>query len=277
MTGPEPDPLRFVLLTGSDGIERWLAKAITGANELGLVECVAIARPEDPLHMPNRADTIGAVLRSPRHWAHFALRATALRTELTRLVPFAEALTGVPHRSVRLEQSGAVVRVTESSLDELRGLDLDFILLGEFGILKGDVLAISRHGVWSHHHGDPRRYRGRPSCFWELHDGATEVSAGIQRLNEKLDGGAFMALATVETLPSFAGTMARLYEASTGLLGTAAAHVRRHGSPPEPIELPDPLPPVHRRPTNAQVAKAVAGVVSRKARGRRPSEGAQAR
>lgn len=265
MTVGSAEPLRFVFLTGSDTIERWLADAIAKVETSGDARCIGVVKADPPLQMPNRADSLGAVLRAPKHWAHFALRATLLRAELTAAVPLEDALPGVPVQLVHIEQRGAVVRLTDESVANLRGQSPDFILLGEFGILKGDVLTASRHGVWSHHHGDPRRYRGRPSCFWELHDGALEVSAGIQRLTETLDGGHFMGLATVETDPSFGRTMERLYDASTALLGIAAGHVRRHGSLPERVPLPEPLPPVHRRPTNGQVARAILQVMRAKA------------
>lgn len=255
-------PLRFALLTNSDGIERWLADAIAQVAEAGEARCVALIRADPPLPMPNRADSLAAVARTPQHWAHFALRATLLRTDLTTSLPIEEVLPGVPVQLVEAEQSGAVVRLGEESVAVVRQRSLDFILLGELGILKGDALTASRLGVWSFHHGDPRRYRGRPSCFWELHDRAPSVSAGIQRLTETLDGGHFMGLVTVETEPSFGGTMSRLYAASTGLLGTVAAYVREHGRLPPAVDLPDPLPPVHRRPRNRDVIRAI-GVVLR--------------
>ena len=66
------------------------------------------------------------------------------------------------------------------------------ILIASFvvsGILKGEILKLTKFGVISFHHGDNRFYRGGPSGFWEVFN--NELSSGfiIQRLNDELDGG----------------------------------------------------------------------------------------
>lgn len=277
--GPVPagNPLRFALLTAEPAIERWLAMAIERARTDGTARCVALLLPEAPLQMPNRASSPRDVLRWPRFWGHFLLRATLLRTDLQDPVPAGEVVPGVPTLRIPVIQKGAVTRVAEAGIQEIRGLDLDFVLLGEFGILKGEVLHAARFGIWSHHHGDPSAYRGRPACFWELHDGAPTVSAGIQRINEVLDGGAFMELVTVPTQPSFRRTMESIYRESSELLTSAARAARdragelEHGSGIPGSKLPAP----RSRPTNAAVARCVARVVrSRLAKPSVQSDGA---
>jgi hypothetical protein len=58
-----------------------------------------------------------------------------------------------------------------------------------FGILKGEALSIPTHGIWSFHHGNPRKYRGGPAGFWEIFNGDFITGSMLQQLNEKLDQG----------------------------------------------------------------------------------------
>ena len=50
-------------------------------------------------------------------------------------------------------------------------------------------MTLARYGVWSYHHDDPSKYRGRPACFWEIYNNDPITGAILQRLTDKLDGG----------------------------------------------------------------------------------------
>lgn len=253
-------PLRFALLSKNHHVETWLARSMAAAQAAGVASCVAVVQPANELRMPNRAVRHRDVLVRPRNWGHFALRSLWLRTPLLESVPVDAVLPGLDRLEVTCEQQGSAVRLTEESVERMRAMELDFILLGDFGILKGDVLSCTRLGVWSFHHGDPRSYRGRPSCFWELHDRSSVVSAGLQRISETLDGGEFLRLVTVATKPSFSKTMTALYEASTTMLASACGEAVEVGRPSAAIELPEALPPIRKRPTNRAVFRATANV-----------------
>lgn len=77
----------------------------------------------------------------------------------------------------------------EADLATIRELDLDVVLRFGFGIVKGEVLATPRYGVWSFHHGDERVYRGRPPGFWESVESEPAMGSILQRLTDRLDGG----------------------------------------------------------------------------------------
>ena len=49
---------------------------------------------------------------------------------------------------------------TEDDLDAIRDHQLDVLIRFAYGIIRGDILDVPRHGVWSFHHGDIERYRG---------------------------------------------------------------------------------------------------------------------
>ena len=78
---------------------------------------------------------------------------------------------------------------SDENLKEIENYQLDFILRFGLGILIGKILTIPKYGVWSFHHGDERKYRGRPACFWEMFNNEHKIGGILQRLTEKLDGG----------------------------------------------------------------------------------------
>lgn len=76
-----------------------------------------------------------------------------------------------------------------ADVQAIRGFELDFILRFAFGVIRGEILAAARHGVWSFHHDDEERFRGGPPCFWELYTNEPVTGSILQRLTERLDGG----------------------------------------------------------------------------------------
>ena len=92
-------------------------------------------------------------------------------------------------RTTVLTQGKFSYKFDNAVLDELQDLNLDVILLFGIGIIQGDILDSAKHGVWSHHHGDERHYRGRPACFWEYFYGEKTTGGILQKLSPVLDGG----------------------------------------------------------------------------------------
>jgi len=72
----------------------------------------------------------------------------------------------------------------------IKNLNLDaLVLINGFGIIKESILNISKKGIVSYHHGDMRKYRGMPSCFWELYNGEAHMGVTVQLLDKGLDSG----------------------------------------------------------------------------------------
>ena len=81
---------------------------------------------------------------------------------------------------------------SEKDLQSIKKRNLDFILRFGLNIITGEILEIPKYGIWSFHHGDERKYRGRPACFWEMYNNDNKIGGILQRLNEKLDGGVIL-------------------------------------------------------------------------------------
>ena len=80
-----------------------------------------------------------------------------------------------------------------NDLEVIKNYKPDILLRFGFRILKGPILELPTYGIWSYHHGDPEKYRGGPSGFWETYNNEGVVGAVLQRLSDKLDAGQMLA------------------------------------------------------------------------------------
>ena len=136
-------------------------------------------------------------------------------------------------------------------IEQIRACDLDFLLKFSFGIVRGEILTVARHGVWSFHHDDPDIYRGGPPAFWEIHDGAPATGAILQRLTERLDGGVLLQRCWAPTcLSSYKENYARILWTSAHLPARVCRDLLNGGG-----EYVDAAPiktdaPIYRSPNN---------------------------
>jgi methionyl-tRNA formyltransferase len=68
------------------------------------------------------------------------------------------------------------------------GRTCDVVIRFGFGLLKGDILSATKHGVLSVHTSDIREYRGMGPKVSFLHDDTT-ATITLQQLSEEIDGG----------------------------------------------------------------------------------------
>jgi hypothetical protein len=94
-----------------------------------------------------------------------------------------------------------VHRFPNDAIELIRERNLDVIIRFGFNILRGDILAAARHGVWSYHHGDGDYYRGGPSHFWEVVEANPLSGVMLQVLTEELDAGTVLYKGWFATQP----------------------------------------------------------------------------
>src|SRR5688572_1571739 len=199
-------PQRFGLLLDSFRLPAWEVECIQLLVESGVaVPSFVVLSAAGPRRRPVR-DFLP-------HSLYYIARATIWRSPATASRDITELLGGVPVRRVKPRpDGGAWQALAEADVAAIREADLDFVLRFGFNLLRGDVLDAARHGVWSFHHGDERRYRGRPAAFWELHDGATEIGVVLQRLTERLDAGVILRRGVFSVDPwSYRQTLERVF------------------------------------------------------------------
>lgn len=127
---------------------------------------------------------------------------------------------------------------SEDTINRIESFNPDvMILIGGFGIIKRPLLNLTKNGVISYHHGDMRKYRGQPPCFWELLNGEKEMGVTVQRLSAGLDCGEPIIEKTIpirrsDTLSSLGK---RAFNESVGMMYEAITLLEEEGFTPEKL------------------------------------------
>jgi hypothetical protein len=95
-----------------------------------------------------------------------------------------DLLAGVPELKITPDQNPGNFYIEKEDLKKIREFNIDvFIQLG-FKDLRGEILSLPKFGVWSHFHGDPARYKGRPTGFWEVFEQFPVTGSTLQVLTD---------------------------------------------------------------------------------------------
>ena len=108
-------------------------------------------------------------------------------------------------------KSGYVFRYKNEDVENIRNNNLDIIIRSCSGILKGEILKVSKFGIISFHHADNRINRGAPPGFWEIINKSPKTGFTIQVLTEELDGGMVLKRGNFMTKSTFSLNQVYLY------------------------------------------------------------------
>ncbi|WP_114227937.1 MULTISPECIES: glucosamine inositolphosphorylceramide transferase family protein [Sphingomonas] len=187
-------------------------------------------------------------------------RLVSRRTPAVRGLPLPEILGNVSQVHCTPVPVGKFREtLSDADIGLIADFDLDVVVRFGFGILTGKALEIGRYGVWSYHHGDPDFFRGAPPGFWEIHAGADNTGAILQRLTEKLDGGVILNRAYFKTIAaSYSRQLDHLLMSSSPMLARALVQLRNDPSVADArAGTPPPSGPIYRYPKNAAVIRFV--------------------
>ena len=184
-------PLRVGLLVDSFVQRRWICKIVEDIQASGIAEIVIVIK--------NAAQS-PAQSRFKSYWRNrryllFALyekvdnRRVSVKPDAFAPTDLKPLVADVPVIEVTPEMKAYSDWFPAADIARIREFDLDVALSFGFRILKGDVLKIARHGIWSYHHGDNTVNRGGPAGFWEVMDGIPVTGSVLQVLTEDLDNG----------------------------------------------------------------------------------------
>jgi hypothetical protein len=241
--------LRFAILADSLDWPAWQLEVLQALQASGCAELVAVVVPA------------GTSASQPRkllkHWLYYAIRLLLMRPRAWQLRSAAATLGVAQVIATRpVNDGGGWGRFDDACIAELRALKLDFALRFGFNLLRGAVLNLPKYGVWSFHHGDPTRYRGRPAFFWETLQGESTCAVILQRLTETLDGGVILRQGWFKIdSASLSRSLHAAYQGSAHF----PAHVCRaiaagQELPAAPIER-QRLGPIYRLPSNVQALR----------------------
>lgn len=273
--GGKSAPLRLAIMVDDLFLQTWQRNALCEALAGGDATLVAVIVGWPPIdRMPSWWDNLrsGRLHKSTECYDFYERFADILRgAELTHAKrhDIRELLSGViilnvePQRQRRVYES-----FSEHDLAQLKALNIDVIMRFGFRILKGEILSLPRFGVWSYHHGDENNFRGGPSCFWEMVQGAPAVGCILQVLTEKLDGGRVIYKSYSSCPETFWINAVREqhYLKTSAFLRRCLAIVRETGElPTEPEGCGKSLGRVYRKPGNLRAFWMLSKLASRSA------------
>jgi hypothetical protein len=188
-----PPPLRVgVLLNGTEG-PRWVASILSEirGSHYARVVLAVLRTPTPAAAPPTPAQRLAGYWRYGlyNHYERRDRRRNPVEPDAFASVDLSALLGEAKVISVRPAATRFVDRFAPADLECIRAAKLDVLFRFGFRIIKGDILAAARYGVWSFHHDDNREYRGAPPGFWEIYDRRPVCGSVLQILNEKLDGG----------------------------------------------------------------------------------------
>jgi hypothetical protein len=279
-TAAATGPLRVGILLDSLSQPAWVARALEGVLASSTAEVVLVVRrTQDGRSAPPRArgGYLPLFLRAwrRRHTLLFALY-TKLDKRLFRVAanPFRRVdvgtlLEGCPLIDVTPRETRFSDCFPDPDVELIASYGLDVAVCLGFRILRGRVLEIARHGVWSWHHSDILVNRGGPPGFWEVMEGAPATGSVIQILTEELEGGDVLYRSWSRTdRHSVWRNKSGYYWKSAAFLQRALDQVHAQGEP-VPVESPSLTPwrayshRCYRVPGNTELAHGVARLALR--------------
>ena len=199
-------------------------------------------------------------LRRAAHGAYYALNLLTIRNPQTRTVPVPVDLPIVETLAFHAAHEGAWESLPDELLDRIAALQLGVIVKFGMGLLR--VPPRERIGcpILSYHHGDPRRFRGRPAGFYEMLSGESQVGQIVQILSNALDAGKVVAYAETKAYNySYRKTLMEAFRRSPLLLRTAIDNALAGRTLPL-----EPEGRNFRLPSNALVTRFCAGIAGKK-------------
>jgi hypothetical protein len=196
--------LKIVLLVDDINIQNWmylaLEKVLTNASsEIVLVvrnNSVGVHKSRIQRFVNNLHKLIYFIYAHLESFTHSLVRGGG---GARKMMPLLDLVPNVPIVNVDPIMSKFTDKLDSETIKVIESYDPDVIVRFGFRILKGDILDISRFGVFSYHHGDPFNFRGGPACYWESAFKINKTGSMLQILSSDLDGGKILCLSHTAT------------------------------------------------------------------------------
>ena len=194
-----------------------------------------------------------------KHFLYFVLNLFAMRNKWTKRTEWRGLITDKTRvKRFNAETSGIWQSIPTETLQWLDTSPPDVIVKFGMNLLRDPQKLPSRFGVLSYHHGDPRKYRGRPAGFYELLFKEKEVGVIVQRLSNSLDGGEVISSGEFKIYGhSYKRSLENAYGSGRFLLHKALNNL-------DCPQLPERLGRIYTLPTNFQVAIFFLNILARK-------------
>jgi hypothetical protein len=250
--------LRFAILSNSFEFPKWQADCLRQVINSGLARPVLIVinNPKEHKAASNKSNLFKKFAnRRFALWRIFNRVYVNRVCKATRTEDLSHFLSGIPVVQETPIRTGRYSECfSRETLEHMKAHSLDFALRFGFGILKGDVLKISRYGVWSYHHGDPSEFRGQPPGFWEMFYQSPVTGTVLQVLSEVLDAGKILHRGVFQTtLHSYAKTRDVIYAGSSCWVRRTCANILENGWQNTLAPAADRIGPNYKEPNNREM------------------------
>jgi len=216
MTGkviPVPK-LKAAVILDNLSIKKWQREALTLCSDVVDIELILNCQ-----NTKNRR-------AYGKNIAYYAINILCLKSDLTRSTAFLQNNSEV--MSFSSEYSKGWQKIPDGLINEINARNIDLLIKFGMNLLTIPEDLKSRFGVFSYHHGDPEKYRGRPAGFYEILNNEDRVGIIVQRLSNKLDGGDIYAKAFSKIWHhSYKKTAFNFYKNSIPLLRKAISNALR--------------------------------------------------
>jgi hypothetical protein len=185
-----PPPLRFGIMCNSFAFAAWEAACIDAVTATGLAIPALVILNDSMFALAQvRLRQIFEAAYDPNLFWRLYWRMVMKRLPAYKPQDMSAKLSSVPSILCKVERKGNYSEhFFENDIERIRDHRLDFIIRFGFGNIRGQILDLPRHGIWSYHHGDLDKYRGIPPGFWEIYHDDPVCGVTLQRLTNRLDG-----------------------------------------------------------------------------------------
>lgn len=248
---PLKAPLKISLIVDSEYVSKWEYDAILYATSRSDIEIDSV------LFCTNSISP----RRYFKHFLYYALNLFAMRNKWTKRTEWRGLITDRTQvKRFNAEINGIWQSIPTEVNQILSTSPPDVIVKFGMNLLRDPQKLPSRFGVLSYHHGDPKKYRGRPAGFYELLFKEKEVGVIVQRLSNSLDGGEVISFGEFKIYGhSYKRSLENAYGSGQFLLHKALNNLDRP-------QLPESLGKIYTLPTNFQVVVFSMNILARKLR-----------
>ena len=160
-----------------------------------------------------------------KNFLYFIINFFSLRNHETKKSYFRPKATTVLSFNSNYEEHWQVI--PDQTIKELKEKKIEIIIKFGMNLLKTEGY-LSNYKIFSFHHGDPSKFRGRPAGFYEILNNKNKVGIVVQEISNNIDAGKIYAFAETKVLNfSYKQTALNFYSISKFLLRKAVMNWKK--------------------------------------------------
>ncbi len=110
------------------------------------------------------------------------------KSKALQMVETNTLFAGVPEIHCNfIDDNYGKAQLEDADIEKIRNTNLDFIINFSSIRLTGNALHTARYGIWYFLFGNPKKYKGSITCFWEIYNEDDLTSAFLVRLTDDPD------------------------------------------------------------------------------------------